>query len=280
MSSLTPKEKQDFEELFDMSGGYVLGFSDSTFGNFFYAFDVDIHSEVYQLAGGSKAKKLREFWRIESDELVGTVLYALIEKAEASPIQLDYFTPSPVDEKKKIEREQRIERCKQIAQRLCSSRLPLTSLKQTTVRFDSQYIARQICRMEDAINPDPALAIGTAKELLETCCKTILEERGKPLSNNADLSELTKATFKELRLLPENISDSQKASGTIKRLLSNLSTISVGLAELRNSYGTGHGKKAQAQGLKPRHAKLAVGSSATLVTFLYDTHLETKGANS
>ena len=41
---------------------------------------------------------------------------------------------------------------------------------------------------------------------------------------------------------PEDIPEKAKAAETIKRLLSNLATITSGIAELRNSYGTGHGK--------------------------------------
>jgi hypothetical protein len=48
------------------------------------------------------------------------------------------------------------------------------------------------------------------------------------------------------------------------------------LAELRGLYGTGHGKDGKTQGVKPRHAKLAVGAAATLTTFLFETHKETK----
>jgi hypothetical protein len=57
-------------------------------------------------------------------------------------------------------------------------------------------------------------------------------------------------------------------------MLMNLATIVQGSAELRNAYGTGHGKsKTQARRrLRPRHARLAVGSAATLGTFLYETH--------
>jgi hypothetical protein len=35
--------------------------------------------------------------------------------------------------------------------------------------------------MELSVHSDTTLAIGTAKELIETCCKTILAERGKTL---------------------------------------------------------------------------------------------------
>ena len=139
---------------------------------------------------------------------------------------------------------------------------------------DPGYIAQQITRMETAVLNDPSLAIGTAKELVETCCKTILEARNVSFSKAADLPELIKATVKILALAPENIPDSNKAADTIRRLLNNLATITQGIAELRNQYGTGHGKVARSKGLGPRHAKLAVGAASTLAVFLAETHNE------
>jgi len=59
-------------------------------------------------------------------------------------------------------------------------------------------MAEQILRMETALESDPSLAIGTAKELIETCCKTILSERGKPMTGTPDGLTLTKETLKEL----------------------------------------------------------------------------------
>jgi hypothetical protein len=130
--------------------------------------------------------------------------------------------------------------------------------------------------LESSIETDPSLAIGTAKELIETCCKTILAERGKPVDGTPDVSTLTKQTMKELRLIPEGIPDSARGSDVIKRLLSNLGTIGNGLAELRGLYGTGHGKHGTATGLSARHARLAVGAASTLTVFLFATHTETK----
>lgn len=139
---------------------------------------------------------------------------------------------------------------------------------------DPGYVAQQITRMEAAVASDPALAIGTAKELVETCCKTILNERGVAFSRSTDLPELAKLTIKELALTPSDIPDTAKAADTVKRLLSNLATITQGIAELRNQYGTGHGKAAGSKGLAPRHAKLAVGAASTLAVFLVETHNE------
>ena len=83
-----------------------------------------------------------------------------------------------------------------------------------------------------------------------------------------------KLTAKALELTPDDVPDKAKAADTIKRLLSNLGTITQGLAELRNQYGTGHGKKAGTKGLGSRHAKLAVGAASTLAVFLMESHNE------
>ena len=139
---------------------------------------------------------------------------------------------------------------------------------------DPGYVAQQITRMEAAVASDPALAIGTAKELVETCCKTILHDRDIVFSKSADLPQLVKLTIKELALAPSDIPDTAKAADTVKRLLNNLATITQGVAELRNQYGTGHGKAAGSKGLGPRHAKLAVGAASTLAVFLAETHNE------
>lgn len=150
----------------------------------------------------------------------------------------------------------------------------LSAARQALIGTDPSYVAQQITRIEAAVVNDPSLAIGTAKELVETCCKTILTERRVDFSRNADLPELVKLTAKELELTPSDIPETAKAAETIKRLLSNLATITQGVAELRNHYGTGHGKVAGSKGLLPRHAKLAAGAASTLAVFLAETHNE------
>lgn len=86
-----------------------------------------------------------------------------------------------------------------------------------------------------------------------------------------------KLTSGELKLTPSNIPDQAKASDTIKRLLSNLATITQAIAELRNQYGTGHGQLATTRGLSPRHAKLAIGAASTLAVFFIGTHQYRQG---
>jgi len=139
-------------------------------------------------------------------------------------------------------------------------------------KLNAEYITQQINLMESSIENTPHIAIGIAKELIESCCKSILQERGIEINKKWDLLELSKETNKELQLLPVDVPDDRKASHTIKSILGSLTMVVQGINELRNDYGSGHGKKVKFQGLNPRHAKLAVGAATTLAIFLLETH--------
>jgi hypothetical protein len=139
---------------------------------------------------------------------------------------------------------------------------------------DMAYLSQQITRMEAAIEPDPALAIGTAKELVETCCSTVLSELGVTPNKDWNLPKLVKETASRLRLTPGDVADDQRGSDSIKQVLGSLGGTVGGIAELRNSYGTGHGKALGHGGLGPRHARLAVGAASTLAAFLFETYAQ------
>jgi hypothetical protein len=145
-------------------------------------------------------------------------------------------------------------------------------LKEDALRVDAPYMAQQIDRIENQIEIDPRLAIGTSKELVETVCKTILTDLKVTFDRKWELSELIKATREQLKLVPDDVPDTAKACDTIRRLLGNLGSITQSLAELRNAYGTGHGQDGRAKGLSPRHARLAAGAACTLAKFLFETH--------
>lgn len=265
MSSLNATDRRLLEKFLKMESGYVLNFSDRTFGEFVSdEAGIDIHSEPYKINGTSKANKLRTFWKLESDYLVGRLLLALIDYS-------DLLDTIPFEGDDVL-----AERAREIAGRLIAGGPSLSDLKNQAKNFNAGHLAEQIRRLEASVETDPSLAIGTAKELIETCCKTILAERGKPMLGTPDVSTLTKATLKELKLVPEGIAEAARGADVMKRILSNLGAIGNGLAELRGLYGTGHGKHGRVTGLGVRHAKLAVGAAATLAVFLFETHKETK----
>jgi len=146
--------------------------------------------------------------------------------------------------------------------------------EEVAFQLDSEYVSRQIRRMETAIDSDPDLAIGTAKEFIETIAKSILDERTISYEDDASVTGLVRAVAEELDLVPDRVSDEQRAARSIKRVLGALAATVQGLAEIRNTLGTGHGKKAKTSPLSPRHAQLAVGAAITLGSFLFQTHEE------
>ncbi len=80
MSSLTPVEKRVFEELLGMSSGYVFDFTDRTFASFFRdVANIDIDNDMYCREGNSKARRMRLFWEIEPDAVVGVVLSEILK---------------------------------------------------------------------------------------------------------------------------------------------------------------------------------------------------------
>jgi hypothetical protein len=137
---------------------------------------------------------------------------------------------------------------------------------------DASAIREQLDRIQRAIADDPALAVGSAKELIESTAKVVLSERGIPVSDKADLPELVRQAQQALGLHPSSAAPGPDGTDAVKRILGAVSTIAAGLAELRNrGYGTGHGAARARVGLRPRHAHLAVNAAFTWCQLMLDT---------
>lgn len=138
--------------------------------------------------------------------------------------------------------------------------------------LDASWMQKEIERIEKAVESDPALAVGTAKDLVESCCKSILARIEVDVPKSADLPKLTKMVAAELKLVPEGISDEAKGAEKIRLILRNLSAITQYVAELRGLYGSGHGRDGRHRGLEPRHARLAVGAAVSYIDFITSTY--------
>ena len=130
--------------------------------------------------------------------------------------------------------------------------LAIDSLEKVT---DPSAIREQMDRIRRAADDDPALAIGTAKELIESTAKVVLLELGHQVDEKADLSELARAAQLALGLHPSaGAGSGPDTSEGIKRILGAVTTIVNGLAELRNrGHGTGYGPATARVGRRPRH---------------------------
>jgi hypothetical protein len=85
MSDLTFTESQKFERLLDMASGYVLDFTNRTFAEFILgSTGRDIYDSRYDNASGSKAHRLRMFWKKEDNRLVGKLMGDMLDYLDES----------------------------------------------------------------------------------------------------------------------------------------------------------------------------------------------------
>ncbi|MDY6077107.1 abortive infection family protein [Mobiluncus sp.] len=258
---LVHSERADFLDLLN-KGGYVLEFNNEQFDAFT---EEVIGIRLTEKYGASKGKSLTSYLekapRRDSIMLLNALMreWDRVAAHDASEADLELAS-----------------RCKRQLEELKASLVPaeFQVVDPKKVGFTSEYLSQQQQILTSNITTNPTLVIGTAKELIESCCNTILEQHGEELNRNDDLPKLVKRATELLHLNPSQVPETAPAARTLKSLLGSLATAAKSLAELRNHYGTGHGKTASYVGLDEREARLAAGTSLALVQYLWDTHKE------
>lgn len=136
---------------------------------------------------------------------------------------------------------------------------------------DPSAIHEQLDRIARAGDEDPALVIGVAKELIESTAKVVLNERGLPVDDSWDLPKLARQAQEALGLHPSTASGPDGSDG-VRRILGAVSSITGGLAELRNrGHGVGHGPVTARVAVRPRHAHLAANAAITWCQLMLET---------
>ena len=241
-------------------GGYILDFTNQQFSEFTKEITgIDLLEEY----GLSKGKSLEEYLKQAARSSSLLLLRALMNEWEAA--------------RRKDADEKTLDLAAACDQQLHELEMSLTDggagERLKSAGFTSKYLDEQRKLLWEKVSSHPTAAIGTAKDLVESCCKTILEEHNKALSKTDDLPKLVDKTQSVLAINPREVDESLPDAKAIKALLGSFASVARQLSELRNSYGTGHGKSASYKGLSERHARLAAGAALTLVEYLWDTHL-------
>jgi hypothetical protein len=116
MSDLSFREKEKLEKIYEMSSGFVMSFSNRTFKEFILeSVGKNIYDSKYEVNGDSKANRLRTFWQLEPNSVVGKLIKDLLDYALKINSNLDKAL---------------FEKCKQVANRLLqetSSEIDLNS---------------------------------------------------------------------------------------------------------------------------------------------------------
>lgn len=133
--------------------------------------------------------------------------------------------------------------------------------------LSSSHVTAQITRMRSNIVQDAPLAIGSAKEFVESLCKGILDAKQVTRNGREDFPMLVSMT-RDALVLKIN----PKSDVTLKSMLSALGTMTNSIAELRGQIGTGHGGEPKTETPPAGVARLAVNAATALGVFLWETH--------
>ena len=137
------------------------------------------------------------------------------------------------------------------------------SVSEILSKFDTENVHRIWSRALERRSEDPEGAITTARTLLETVCKHILDNSGATYGDDADLPKLYRLTAEALELAP-----SQHSEQILKQIFGGCQTVVEGLGALRNKLSDAHGKGRAPVKPEPRHAELAVNLAGAMATFL------------
>ena len=132
--------------------------------------------------------------------------------------------------------------------------------------FDADHVNAVWQKALARKNTDPEAALTSARALLESTCKHILDGLGVAYNDAADLPDLYSLVAKSLKLSP-----SQHTEQIFKQVLSGCHSVVQGLGAMRNRLGDAHGKGATSYRPLPRHAALAVNLSGAMAMFLVET---------
>lgn len=123
---------------------------------------------------------------------------------------------------------------------------------------------------------DPGVLLGVAKELLESCCKFVLEENGMLPDRKADFDELVSLTFERLNLMPVDVDTSQPGGKQIRAIYQSARTAALQINELRNLQGTGHGRTLPT-GVTVQAGRFVVREAAHVSELILTSHDRMRG---
>lgn len=142
-----------------------------------------------------------------------------------------------------------------------------------TLARQPEFFARQVESIEVAVINQPALAIDLAKALVETTCKTILNDHHCALEESWEMPRLIKETVGCLKLVPDGMPNQADVELALRKTAGQLQGAVQGICEVRNKEGfASHGRDGYSSTLDIIHAEFVARSADAIVSFLYKTH--------
>jgi hypothetical protein len=144
--------------------------------------------------------------------------------------------------------------------------LPTKSLHDVLKERDLTAVDKEFERSLTHVESDPPAAITAACAILESLFKAYIEDNNLEMPNDQSLAPLWKTARKHIGFDPSAIEDED-----LKKILSGMISVVDGIGSLRTHGSTAHGHGRKTYRIEPRHARLAIHASHTLVGFFLET---------
>lgn len=221
MSDFSNAEKRRFEQLLGMRSGYVLDFSNRTFEEFITdSVARDIYDSRYDNASGSKANRLRAFWSVESNRLVGKLMGEMIDYAVDSGL-IKNAAPGLV------------EACRRAVARLLDS--PVSELDALTALADEKDFEIVAKAVKDCIERnEPEMGLDRLHTFVVKYVRSRCERCGIDVGRDKPLHSLFGEYVKRLR------EDGQIESEMASRILKSSISVLEAFNDVRNNRSLAH----------------------------------------
>jgi hypothetical protein len=154
--------------------------------------------------------------------------------------------------------------------------VPVDALETAATELGVTDVDEHAVRIRRGLHDDPAQAIGSAKELLETVLKSILGLHGTGKATKLDVPELLKKANVRLGLDAGGVRSSDPGAEQRRKALGSLAQLVIATAELRNAgFGTGHGISQRPE-LDVPTARLVVAAAVAVATFYIEADAAAK----
>lgn len=150
---------------------------------------------------------------------------------------------------------------------------PSRTLAELIKARDFDSIDQEFERALESVDTSPRDAVSAACNIIESFCKTYIEEEGLEIPAKQDLQPVFAVVRKHLGIDPERVEDKD-----LQQIMSGLISVATGIGALRTHASSAHGAGKRGYKLEPRHARLAVHSAHTLVLFLLESWTKKKGS--
>lgn len=154
---------------------------------------------------------------------------------------------------------------------LATNSVAAAALKQKAKSLDLDSVHNDFERALSEADSDPADAITAACSTVESVCKCILDEMGKPYPTNKDIKGLVGEVAKHLNLSPGRDDLPKEWEQDIRTILSGLFNVIGGIGSLRTHAGDAHGKGKNPVPADARIARLAIHAASTVSLFYIET---------